>query len=80
MHFEGYAVKVADTVGAGDAFSAAFLHGIQNAWPIEQVAKFANAVGAIVASREGATPEWSSEECAAIVEANHSAGAGCRFS
>ncbi len=60
--FRGYPVKVVDTVGAGDVFSAAFLHGCHNHWLIERTACFANALGAIVSSRSGATPEWSIKE------------------
>jgi len=55
----GYEVTVADAVGAGDAFSAAFLHGLGSGWPIERTADFANRVGAFIASRSGGTPEWS---------------------
>jgi fructokinase len=67
MHFvPGYPVEVQDTVGAGDAFAAAFLHGYHHGWPIERTARFANALGSIVASRAGATPQWSVEECLQI--------------
>ena len=59
-------VQVADTVGAGDAFGAAFLHGISQRWPALQVAQFANQVGALVASRAGATPYWSIDEVDAL--------------
>lgn len=59
----GYPATVQDTVGAGDAFAAAFLHGYHQRWPIWQTARFANALGSIVASRAGATPSWSLEEC-----------------
>jgi fructokinase len=59
----GYPATVCDTVGAGDAFAAAFLHGYHQRWPIWQTARFANALGSIVASRAGATPSWSLEEC-----------------
>ncbi len=59
----GFKVEVADTVGAGDAFSAAFLHGIEQGWDAGSTGRFANAVGALVASRAGATPEWRMEEC-----------------
>jgi len=59
---EGRAVDVADTVGAGDAFAAAFMHGLDLGWPLSEVAAFANRVGAIVASRRGAIPEWTVEE------------------
>jgi fructokinase len=58
----GCAVDVADTVGAGDAFAAAFMHGLDADWPLREVAKFANRVGALVASRHGAIPDWTVEE------------------
>ena len=60
----GYPVQVVDTVGAGDAFAAAFLHGLGAGWPTPKVADFANRVGALVASRRGAIPDWT------IAEAN----------
>lgn len=55
----GLAVQVADTVGAGDAFSAAFLHGLGAGWPPARIAAFANRVGAFVAGRPGAIPTWT---------------------
>ena len=58
----GYPVKVADTVGAGDAFAAAFLHGLGVGWSAAQTGDFANRLGALVASRAGAVPEWSPKE------------------
>ena len=57
-----FPVKVADTVGAGDAFAAAFLHGVVNTWPAARIADYANRVGALVASRHGAVPEWTVAE------------------
>lgn len=62
QHFPGVAVRVVDTVGAGDAFSAAFLHGFDRGWPLERTAAFANSLGALVAGRAGATPAWTIEE------------------
>ena len=47
----------ADSVGAGDACSAAVLHGAVRGWPLQQTADMANQLGAFVASRSGATPE-----------------------
>ena len=47
----------ADSVGAGDACSAAILHGAVRRWPLQQTADLANRLGAFVASRKGATPE-----------------------
>jgi fructokinase len=55
-------VNVVDTVGAGDAFAAAFMHGLSLNWPAAEIACFANRVGALVASRQGAIPDWTLEE------------------
>ena len=62
----GYPVNVRDTVGSGDAFAAAFLHGLSQAWTPDKTGDFANRLGALVASREGAIPPWSVEECEAL--------------
>jgi fructokinase len=59
---KGYKVRVADTVGAGDAFAAAFVHGLERGWSPLAIADFANRVGALVASRPGGTPRWTIEE------------------
>jgi fructokinase len=58
----GYGVTVVDAVGAGDAFAAAFLHGLGRGWPASRVADFANKVGALITSRPGAVPPWTHEE------------------
>jgi fructokinase len=63
FHYGGFNVRVIDTVGAGDAFSAAFIHGVHRGWPMDRTARFANALGATVASRAGATPSWTPNEC-----------------
>ena len=52
----GTPVRVADTVGAGDAFAAALIAARLRGWPLRSQASFANAVGALVASRPGAMP------------------------
>jgi fructokinase len=62
LEIAGYRVTVADTVGAGDAFAAALLHGIQAGWPPREVADFANRLGALVATRPGGVPAWSLDE------------------
>ncbi len=51
-----YYVKVRDTVGAGDAFLAGAIHGLIEGMDAYETVCFANAVGAFVASRNGATP------------------------
>lgn len=62
----GVAVTVVDAVGAGDAFSAALLHGAAERWPLAKRADFANRVGALIASKAGATPAWTQAEAWAL--------------
>ena len=62
----GYPVQVVDTVGAGGAFAAAFLHGLGSGWPTPEIADFANRVGALVASRRGAIPDWTIAEARSL--------------
>jgi fructokinase len=52
----GFKVKVSDTVGAGDAFTAAMVHGYLRQAPLAQINDTANRIGAWVASQSGATP------------------------
>jgi len=44
-------VTVVNGIGAGDAFGGALCHGLLAGWPLVKVLRFANAAGAIVASR-----------------------------
>jgi 5-dehydro-2-deoxygluconokinase len=44
-------IKVLNGLGAGDGFGGALCHGLLAGWPLERVLTFANAAGAIVASR-----------------------------
>ncbi|MFI6145767.1 5-dehydro-2-deoxygluconokinase [Streptomyces sp. NPDC051109] len=44
-------VDVVNGLGAGDAFGGALCHGLLAGWDLERVLRFANAAGAIVASR-----------------------------
>jgi len=46
----------ADTVGCGDATSAAVLVGRLRRWPLQRIADLANDIGAFVASQPGGTP------------------------
>jgi fructokinase len=62
----GYAVQVADTVGAGDAFAAALLYGLGQGWSAARIGDFANRVGAVVASRPGGVPPWTLADCEQI--------------
>lgn len=44
-------VKTINGLGAGDSFGGAFCHGLLAGWPLQQILDYANAAGAIVASR-----------------------------
>jgi len=57
----GVPIRLVDAVGAGDAFTAALIWGQLHGWPPERQASFANAVGALVASRPGAMPPLRGE-------------------
>ena len=52
----GVEIKIADTIGAGDAFTAALTHGFLRRWSLDEINVFANKVGAFVASQTGAMP------------------------
>jgi 5-dehydro-2-deoxygluconokinase len=45
------AVEVINGLGSGDGFGGAFCHGVLAGWPLLDTIRFANAAGAIVASR-----------------------------
>jgi fructokinase len=62
----GLTVKVGDTVGAGDAFTAALVHHWLRGTPIAEMNLAANRMGAWVASQEGAMPAADESVLAAI--------------
>ena len=62
----GYPVTVADTVGSGDAFLAGFLAKTNEGKPIPERLQFANALGAFIASKEGACPVYRVEDVASF--------------
>jgi fructokinase len=64
----GTVVEVVDTVGAGDAFTAAWIAGRLRHWPLDSQASFANCVGALVASRAGAMPALRAEFARLLAE------------
>lgn len=66
----GYKVQVADTVGSGDAFLAAFLSQLIDRAPPEKMLDFACAMGALIASYRGACPEYHLHEIKTVAEKN----------
>jgi len=57
----GFRVKIADTVGAGDAFTATMVHHALRGSALEVINAAANRMGAWVASQEGAMPHADPE-------------------
>jgi len=62
----GFSVKVADTVGAGDAFTAALVHHALRGSSLAMMNTAANRMGAWVASQEGAMPAADPEVLAEV--------------
>lgn len=61
-------VQVVNGLGAGDAFGGALCHGLLAGWPLRDVMRFANAAGAIVASKLACSPAMpTSAEVAALL-------------
>ena len=65
---EGYPVKVADTVGAGDSFLASLISKLLTDHNPKEALDFASAVGALVASYSGANPKIESSEIEMMIK------------
>ena len=63
----GFRVKVVDTVGSGDSFLGGLTYKLLNNAPPQEAIAFACALGALVASRHGATADISLEEVEAFM-------------
>ncbi|MDZ7886177.1 MAG: 5-dehydro-2-deoxygluconokinase [Mycobacterium sp.] len=62
-------VDVINGLGAGDAFGGSLIHGLLRGWPLEKTLRYANAAGAIVASRlECSTAMPTAAEVADLAE------------
>jgi sugar/nucleoside kinase (ribokinase family) len=55
FHVRALNVPAVDSLGAGDCWTAGFIAGLLRGWPLRQVARFANAVGACCVQHYGAT-------------------------
>ncbi len=55
IRMPAYQVQAIDSTGAGDAFAAGFIAGVWFGWPLVQVARFANALGALCVTGVGAS-------------------------
>jgi 5-dehydro-2-deoxygluconokinase len=62
-------VKVVNGLGAGDSFGGSLCHGLLGGWPLDKTLRYANAAGAIVASRlECSTAMPTADEVAELAE------------
>lgn len=52
----GVATTIADTIGAGDSFTAAMTLGLLKGWELDRINDHANRLAAFVCSQAGATP------------------------
>lgn len=59
IHISSTPVEVADTIGAGDSFSAAFCAFYLRTNDVKAAAKLANKIGGFVASQHGAIPIYN---------------------
>jgi len=62
VEHDGFTVRVKDTIGSGDAFTAALVHEYLRGSSLEKMSDAANRMGSWVATQAGATPVISSEE------------------
>ncbi|MFN5423426.1 MAG: PfkB family carbohydrate kinase, partial [bacterium] len=62
IYQNSFVVDTIDTVGAGDAFLAGFIHQYIQYKPLKETLQFACRLGAYVASKKGANPEFLSKE------------------
>jgi sugar/nucleoside kinase (ribokinase family) len=59
---EGWKIPVVDTIGAGDAFTAAFVTCHLRGIPFQDCCYFGNALGALVSGTKGATAPIGPDE------------------
>src|SRR2546425_2341165 len=71
VYVPGYEIKVVDTCGSGDAFSAGFIHEYLRGKSLADCCRFGNLLGAVVAMQRGATTPVSFEEVRHFLKADH---------
>jgi 5-dehydro-2-deoxygluconokinase len=72
VEVEPIPVEVVNGIGAGDGFGGALCHGLLAGWPLERIAAFANAAGAIVTTRlECSSAMPTTAEVERFLEAAH---------
>ena len=66
----GYRIIVADTIGSGDSFLAALLAKLLSNYPPGEALSFASALGALIASYNGACPDYHIEEIDNLIKSD----------
>jgi fructokinase len=66
QYVPGYNIDLEDPLGAGDAFSAAFLHAMFSGKTLFQACEEGNKFGAVVATKKGAIQRISMDELLAV--------------
>ncbi len=69
-HHSGYKVKVKDTVGSGDSFLAALISKWIDESAPKEALQYASALGALIASKTGACPDYKIEEIDTLIKEN----------
>ncbi len=64
----GYSVEIADTIGSGDAFLAGLISKLFQGASPAQALEFADALGALIATKTGPCPEYESEEIRDLIK------------
>ncbi len=72
LKIDGFRVVEKDPTGAGDCFGGAFIVGYLMSWELEEIAKFANAVGALKVEFFGPMPNTSYEEVMSLIKSTKS--------
>ena len=62
VYVSGYKIRLVDSLGAGDAFTAGFLHYILQQKSLAEACRFGNILGAIVCTQKGATQPVTLEQ------------------
>jgi fructokinase len=70
LEHPGFKVEVEDTIGSGDAFLATFLSNYLQQQALDLALKRACAIGAFVATRRGATPQYPAGDPEALLSQN----------
>jgi fructokinase len=70
VYLPGYKIDLADSLGSGDAFSAAFVHSLLGGHSLQAACELGNALGALVATTHGGTTVISADEIVTLLQSN----------